>query len=55
MFYNKINERTYIGSAINLPRRFNSHIFHIKNSVLHLYRAIRKHKLNNFIFYFRVL
>lgn len=50
MFYNKINGHTYIGSAINLTRRFNSHLFHINKSPLPLYRAIRKYSLNNFIF-----
>lgn len=50
MFYNKINGQAYIGSAINLTRRFNSHFFHINKSPLPLYRAIRKYNFNNFIF-----
>lgn len=50
MFYNKINGQAYIGSAVNLTRRFNSHFFHIKKSPLPLYRAIRKYNFNNFIF-----
>ena len=47
MFYNNINNKKYIGSSVNLERRFRAHIISTKFSNLPLYRAIRKYGLDN--------
>lgn len=51
MFLNRINNKKYIGSSINLARRYNSHIRLINTSPLPLYRSIRLYGLENFNFY----
>jgi len=43
MFYNNITGHYYIGSSVNLYKRFNSNMNLIPTSELPLYRAIRKY------------
>jgi group I intron endonuclease len=50
MFLNKINGNCYIGSSINLNRRFRAHMYLVPSSNLPLYCAIRKYGLENFLF-----
>jgi hypothetical protein len=50
MFYNNITDQCYIGSSVNLVRRFRAHMFLAKTSNLYLYRAMRKYGLINFTF-----
>jgi len=47
MFYNNINNNKYIGSSVNLNRRFRAHINLPKAFKLALYRAIRNDDFNN--------
>lgn len=49
-FRNKINNKYYIGQAINIRKRFLSHILQIKkeNNKYPIYRAILKYGINNF-------
>jgi len=50
MFYNRVTGHYYIGSSVNLARRFARHIFEILSSKLPLYNAIRKYGIWNFDF-----
>ena len=50
MFKNNINGKCYIGSSVNLNRRFRAHMHLIDKSNLPLYRAIKNYGLNNFSF-----
>jgi group I intron endonuclease len=50
MIYNNITGDYYIGSSVNLARRFRAHMLLAKSSNLPLYRAIRKYGLSNFTF-----
>ena len=49
MFYNNITGHYYIGSSVNLYKRFNYHMNLIPISELPLYRDIRKYNLSKFI------
>jgi hypothetical protein len=51
MFFNLINGNSYVGSSLNLARRFRVHISGINSVNLPLYRAIKKYGPNNFVFY----
>ena len=50
MFFNLINGNTYIGSSINLQRRFRIHLSSLDSVKLPLPLAINKHGPNNFVF-----
>lgn len=50
MFFNLINGNTYIGSSINLARRFRVHISNIGKVKLPLPLSINKYGPNNFAF-----
>jgi group I intron endonuclease len=55
MLYNNLTDDCYIGSSVNLARRFRAHMLLAKSSNLPLYRAIpaelrRKYGLSNFTF-----
>jgi group I intron endonuclease len=50
MFYNNVNGDMYIGSSVNLSRRFRAHIHLSKYSNLPLYNAMRKYGITNFSF-----
>lgn len=50
MFFNLINGNCYIGSSINLAKRFRVHISSIGSVYLPLYLAINKYGPNNFVF-----
>jgi group I intron endonuclease len=52
MFFNLINENNYVGSSINLARRFRVHMSCINSVNLPLYRAkaLKKYGLNKFVF-----
>lgn len=45
---NNVNDKVYIGKTINLRRRFSKHISEMVNSTQLIYRAIRKHGIENF-------
>lgn len=49
-FRNKINNKYYIGQAINIRKRFSSHFIQIKkeNNKYPIYRAILKYGIKNF-------
>ncbi len=49
-FRNKINNKYYIGQAINIRKRFSSHFIQIKkeNNKYPIYRAILKYGIENF-------
>lgn len=47
---NKIDLKVYIGQTINLKRRFKEHIKYSRHSKYLLYRAMRKHGVENFSF-----
>lgn len=49
-FKNKINNKYYIGQAINIKKRFSSHFIQIKkeNNKYPIYRAILKYGIENF-------
>lgn len=49
-FKNKINNKYYIGQAINIRKRFYSHIAQInkKNDKYPIYKAILKYGIDNF-------
>ena len=50
LFKNNVNGKCYVGQAINLRKRFYTHIYNYKNSKIDnlLYRAFAKYRLNNF-------
>jgi group I intron endonuclease len=50
MFFNLINGHFYIGSSINLARRFRIHMSSVESVKLPLPRAIYKYGPNNFVF-----
>ena len=50
MFYNLINGNCYIGSSINLARRFRIHLSSVGSVKLPLPLAINKYGPNNFVF-----
>lgn len=52
MFFNLINGNTYIGSSIDLAKRFRVHMTNInyKNTKLPLYRSMKKYGINNFVY-----
>lgn len=50
MFFNLINGNCYIGSSINLARRFRVHMNSVNSVKLPLPLAINKYGLNNFVF-----
>jgi group I intron endonuclease len=50
---NKINNKFYIGSSINIKKRFREHLSSLRNNSHHskyLQNAFNKHKENNFTF-----
>lgn len=49
MFFNKINKKSYIGSTINLPRRFIHHISGVSSNKV-LQSAFKKYGFSNFFF-----
>jgi group I intron endonuclease len=49
-FYNVVNGKQYIGSAVNLHKRLFEHLDSSKTNI-GLNRAIKKYGLNNFLFY----
>ena len=51
-FKNKINNKYYIGQAVNIRKRFFSHILQIKkeNNKYPIYRAVLKYGIENFEF-----
>ena len=48
LFKNDVNGKCYVGQAINLRKRFYTHIYNYKNSKIDnlLYRAFAKYRLN---------
>jgi group I intron endonuclease len=50
MFFNLTNGNCYVGSSINLARRFRVHMFNVGSVKLPLPLAINKYGLNNFAF-----
>lgn len=50
MFYNLITGDAYVGSSVNLARRFRVHISNINSINLPLYNSISKYGLNNFVY-----
>lgn len=50
MFRNLVTGDFYIGSSVNLVRRFSRHLFDYRLSKLPLYNAIRKYGIYNFEF-----
>ena len=50
MFFNLINGNSYVGSSVNLARRFRIHMFNINYVKLPLPMSIYKYGLNNFAF-----
>ena len=50
MFFNLINGNCYIGSSVNLARRFRIHLSSVGSVKLPLPLAINKYGLNNFVF-----
>jgi group I intron endonuclease len=50
MFFNLVNGNKYIGSSVQLDKRFRVHLSKIDSSNLHLYKALKKYGLNNFAF-----
>ena len=50
MFFNLVNGNMYIGSSVQLDKRFKVHLSKIDSSNLHLYKALKKYGLNNFAF-----
>lgn len=49
LFKNDVNGKCYVGQAINLRKRFYTHIYNYKNSKIDnlLYRAFAKYRLIN--------
>lgn len=50
MFFNLSNGKQYVGSSVNLARRFRIHMYSVNRSNLPLYRAISKYGTSNFAF-----
>lgn len=50
MFFNLINGNTYVGSSVNLARRFRVHMNCLSSVNLPLYKSINKYGPNNFVF-----
>lgn len=50
MFFNLSNGKQYVGSSVNLARRFRIHMYNVNKSNLPLYRAISKYGTSNFVF-----
>ena len=50
MFFNLINGNCYIGSSVNLARRFRVHMSSVNSTKLPLPLAINKYGPNNFVF-----
>ena len=52
MFFNLINGNSYLGSSIDLAKRFRLHMSKIKtkNTKLPLYRSMKKYGINNFVY-----
>ena len=50
MFFNLFNGNTYVGSSVNLARRFRVHISSVGKVKLPLPLAISKYGPNNFVF-----
>ena len=50
MFFNLVNGNSYIGSSVNLARRFRVHISCVGTVKLPLYRSISKYGPNNFVY-----
>ena len=58
VIYNTINGKRYEGETVNFHKRYGKHLRTMKNENTkghnyHLYRSMRKHRLENFRFYFR--
>ena len=58
VIYNTINGKRYEGETVNLHERYGEHLRIMKNENAkyhnyHLYRAMRKHGIENFRLYFR--
>jgi group I intron endonuclease len=53
-FWNKISNKIYVGSALNLNNRINNHL-KAKNSNQHLQNAIRHYGINSFCITYQVL
>jgi group I intron endonuclease len=50
MFFNLSNGNQYVGSSVNMARRFRIHMYSVNKSSLPLYRAILKYGTSNFAF-----
>nr|YP_009486031.1 hypothetical protein [Cantharellus appalachiensis]AWA82091.1 hypothetical protein [Cantharellus appalachiensis] len=50
MFYNLITGDAYVGSSVNLARRFRVHMSNINYINLPLYNSINKYGVNNFVY-----
>jgi group I intron endonuclease len=50
MFFNLSNGNTYVGSSVNMARRFRIHMYSVNKYNLPLYKAISKYGTSNFAF-----
>ena len=50
MFFNLFNGNTYVGSSVNLAKRFRTHMSSIGSVNLPLYNALNKYGLDNYAF-----
>lgn len=50
IFFNLSNGKQYVGSSVNLARRFRIHMYSVNRSDLPLYRAISKYGTSNFVY-----
>ncbi len=50
MFFNLITGDTYVGSSVNLARRFRVHMSNVNSINLPLYNSINKYGPNNFVY-----
>lgn len=51
MFKNKVNQKCYVGQAIDVERRYTEHLYYVNNNPIQpIHKAIAKYGIDNFNF-----